>query len=74
MAYARAFKACSDEQDPFYGRVVVQRHPKAVIVQNPPPMPMTAAELDRVYGLPYTRRPHPSYKEEIPGLKTVLFP
>ena len=73
MAYARAFKMYSDEQDPFYGKTVVQRHPKTIIVQNPPPMPMATAELDHVYGLPYTRRPHPSYKEEIPALKTVLF-
>ncbi len=73
MAYARAFKTYSDEQDPFYGKVVVQRHPKTIIVQNPPPRPMTTAELDHIYGLPYTRRPHPSYREEIPALKTVLF-
>jgi uncharacterized radical SAM protein YgiQ len=73
MAYARAFKMYSDEQDPFHGRIVIQRHPKTIIVQNPPPKPMATAELDHVYGLPYTRRPHPSYKEEIPALKTVLF-
>ncbi|HTX43964.1 MAG TPA: YgiQ family radical SAM protein, partial [Methanocella sp.] len=73
MAYARAFRMYSDEQDPFHGRTVIQRHPKTIIVQNPPPMPMATAELDHVYSLPYTRRPHPSYKEEIPALKTVLF-
>jgi uncharacterized radical SAM protein YgiQ len=73
MAYAKAFKAYSDEQDPFYGRAVVQRHPKTMIVQNPPTMPMTTEDLDHIYGLPYIRRPHPSYKEEIPALKTVLF-
>ncbi|WP_081476818.1 YgiQ family radical SAM protein [Methanocella conradii] len=73
MAYARAFKAYSDEQDPFHGRTVVQRHPKTIIVQYPPPMPMSTAELDHIYELPYTRRPHPSYKEEIPALKTVMF-
>jgi uncharacterized radical SAM protein YgiQ len=73
MAYARAFKMYSDEQDPFHGNVVVQRHPKTIIVQNPPQMPMTTAELDHVYGLPYTRRPHPSYKEDIPALRTVMF-
>jgi len=73
IAYARAFRMYSDEQDPFHGRTVVQRHPKTVIVQSPPPMPMTTEELDHVYGLPYARRPHPSYKEDIPGLKTVRF-
>jgi len=73
MAYARAFKLYSDEQDPYYGKVVVQRHPKTIIVQNPPPMPMTTEELDHVYGLPFTRLSHPSYKEEIPAIRTVLF-
>lgn len=73
LAYATAFRMYSDEQDPFYGKTVVQRHLKTIIVQNPPPMPMTQAELDHVYDLPYTRRPHPYYKEVIPALKTVTF-
>jgi uncharacterized radical SAM protein YgiQ len=73
MAYAMAFKAYSDEQDPFHGRTVVQRHPKTIIVQYPPPLPMSTEELDHIYELPYTRRPHPSYREEIPALKTVMF-
>lgn len=73
MAYAKAFKMFTDEQDPFHGKVLVQRHPKAIIIQNPPPKPMTTAELDHIYALPFTRRQHPSYKEEIPALKTVRF-
>ena len=36
---------------------------------NPPPMPLTTAEMDHVYGLPYARAPHPAYGErEDPGL------
>ncbi len=73
MAYARAFKMYSDEQDPFHGRPILQRHPKTMILQNPPSMPMTTMELDHVYDLPYTRQPHPSYKEPIPALRTVMF-
>lgn len=73
MAYARAFKMYSDEQDPSHGKPVVQRHPKTIIVQNPPSMPMTTEELDHVYELPYARNPHPSYKEPIPALRTVMF-
>ena len=73
MAYAKAFKMYSDEQDPFHGRPILQRHPKTMILQNPPSMPMTTAELDHVYDLPYTRQPHPSYKEPIPALRTVMF-
>jgi uncharacterized radical SAM protein YgiQ len=73
MAYARAFKMYSDEQDPFHGKPVVQRHPKTIIVQNPPSMPMTTEELDHVYGLPYARKSHPFYNEPIPALRTVMF-
>lgn len=72
-SYAKAFKLYSDEQDPFHGRTVVQPHPKTIIVQNPPAYPLTTAELDYIYGLPFTRNQHPSYKEEIPALKTVKF-
>ncbi|HMK47118.1 MAG TPA: YgiQ family radical SAM protein [Methanocella sp.] len=71
--YAQAFRQYSDEQDPFCGRVVVQRHPKSIIVQNPPSEPLTADEMDAVYDLPYTRSQHPSYTESIPGLRTVQF-
>ena len=31
---------------------------------NPPPIPLTTAEMDDVFGLPYARGPHPSYADE----------
>ena len=35
-------------------------------------LPLTEEEMDRVYGLPYTRRPHPSYGEQkIPAFEVV---
>ena len=38
----------------------------------PPALPLTQAEMDRVYGLPYTRQPHPSYgREKIPAYDVV---
>ena len=42
--------------------------PEAVVV-NPPALPLSQPEMDRVYGLPYTRKPHPCYGEaKHPGL------
>ena len=39
---------------------------------NPPAGPLTEAEMDRVYGLPFTRRPHPSYgRQRIPAYEVV---
>ncbi len=71
--YARAFAEHYREQDPIRGRSVAQPHPKTVIVQNPPAMPLTTEELDRVYELPYARAAHPSYTEPIPALEPVRF-
>jgi uncharacterized radical SAM protein YgiQ len=73
VAYARAFAIHTLEQDPFRGRRVAQDHGKTVIIENPPGLPLSAAELDRIYELPYTRRAHPSYREEIPALGPVRF-
>jgi uncharacterized radical SAM protein YgiQ len=72
-AYARAFALHAAEQDPVRGRAVAQAHGKTVIVQNPPALPLSTEELDQVYELPYTRRSHPSYREEIPALAPVRF-
>lgn len=72
-AYAKAFAMHYTEQDPLRGRPVAQPHPKTVVVQNPPAMPLSSDELDRVYELPYTRRAHPSYSEPIPALEPVRF-
>ena len=73
VTYARAFAAHYHEQDPLRGRRVAQPHPKTVIIQNPPAMPLTTTELDRVYELPYARAAHPSYTEPVPALEPVRF-
>ncbi|CCJ35455.1 hypothetical protein BN140_0532 [Methanoculleus bourgensis MS2] len=72
-AYARAFAQHYREQDPLRGRTVAQPHPKTVIIQNPPSMPLASDELDRVYELPYARAAHPSYTEPVPALEPVRF-
>jgi uncharacterized radical SAM protein YgiQ len=71
--YAIAFRLHYQEQDPVRGRPVAQQHPKTVVIQNRPAMPLSTAELDHVYELPYTRMAHPSYKEPIPALVPVKF-
>lgn len=40
---------------------LVQPHGDRLLVVHPPAPPLTPQELDRLYGLPFTRRPHPSY-------------
>jgi uncharacterized radical SAM protein YgiQ len=71
--YAEAFRLHYGEQDPFRGRRVAQPHPKTVVIQNSPSLPLTIEELDKIYELPYSRAAHPSYREEIPALEPVRF-
>lgn len=59
------------EQDPQRGRVVVQPTGARFVVQNPPAPSLDETALDRIYGLPYTRREHPAYVAGVPALETV---
>ena len=71
--YAEAFMAEAREQDAMRGRTLVQAHEKGYLVCNPPSAPLTRTELDAVYALPFTRKPHPMYKGPIPALAEVAF-
>ncbi len=73
--YALAFRDFYHEQDPIRGKAVVQPHGTRLVVQNPPPMPLTAAEMDRIYDLPYCRTWHPSYEPAggVPAIEEVRF-
>ncbi|HOS02370.1 MAG TPA: YgiQ family radical SAM protein [Candidatus Hydrogenedentes bacterium] len=39
----------------------------------PPAAPLTQEMLDRLYGLPFTRKPHPAYTERIPAVEMIQF-
>ncbi|MGM0378264.1 MAG: YgiQ family radical SAM protein [Bacillota bacterium] len=73
--YAKAFKLYMDNQDPIRGKVLVQKHLKRYIIQNPPQMVLNQDELDWIYGLPYQRNYHPKYEKYggIPALNEVKF-
>jgi uncharacterized radical SAM protein YgiQ len=57
--------------NPFNAAALVQFHDRQAVVANPPPLPLAADEMDRIYDLPYTRRPHPSYSEPIPAYEMI---
>ena len=73
--FAQAYHLQSREQDPFYGKPVVQRGQNKFIVQNPPVYPLTQEEMDAIYDLPYVREWHPSYdaKGGVAALEEVQF-
>ena len=63
VAYARASRVLHREANPGNARALVQRHGDRDLWLNPPPIPLSSAEMDAVYDLPYARVPHPSYGE-----------
>ena len=73
--YAKAFMVQYNEQDALNGRTIIQPHGAKYVVQNPPVLPMTSKELDKIYALPYERTYHPSYEAAggIPAINEVEF-
>ncbi|MBN2753012.1 MAG: YgiQ family radical SAM protein [Rhodospirillaceae bacterium] len=59
--YAHAARIAHLESNPLNGRALMQRQGDKAIWIAPPPEPLTTAELDGVFDLPYARAPHPSY-------------
>ncbi|WP_129596509.1 YgiQ family radical SAM protein [Anaerophilus nitritogenes] len=69
-AYAKAFKIQYEGQDSIRGEVLIQKHKDVYIVQNPPVLPLSQVELDRVYSLSYMRNYHPVY-EKMGGVPSI---
>jgi uncharacterized radical SAM protein YgiQ len=72
--YAQASRVLHQESNPGNARALVQRHGDKEVWLNPPPIPLTTAEMDFVFGLPYARAPHPSYGDaRIPAWEMIRF-
>jgi uncharacterized radical SAM protein YgiQ len=67
VLYAHANRVLHLETNPGNARALVQQHGVGTIAQDvwitPPPIPLTTAEMDLVFDLPYARSPHPSYAD-----------
>ncbi|MHC5072517.1 MAG: radical SAM protein, partial [Planctomycetota bacterium] len=66
-AFAVMTRILHQETNPLNGRRLTQRHGDRLLVVNPPALPLSEREMDRIYDLPYSRRPHHSYAEPIPA-------
>ena len=74
VLYAHASRILHTESNPGNARPLVQRHGNRELWINPPPLPLSTAEMDAVYELPYQRVPHPSYGEaRIPAYEMIRF-
>ncbi|CAG0907952.1 unnamed protein product, partial [Darwinula stevensoni] len=68
VLYAHASRVLHLETNPGNARALVQAHGQGHTARdvwiNPPPIPLSTAEMDWVFDLPYARSPHPSYADE----------
>ena len=73
--YANATRVEYAEHDPVRGRAIIQQHDRRYLIVNPPAMPLSTKELDRVAELPYTRQYHPMYEAlgGVPAIEEVKF-
>ncbi|OGB14421.1 MAG: YgiQ family radical SAM protein [Burkholderiales bacterium RIFCSPHIGHO2_12_FULL_67_38] len=68
VLYAHANRVLHLETNPGNARALVQAHGEGATARdvwiNPPPIPLTTAEMDYAFDLPYARSPHPAYADE----------
>jgi uncharacterized radical SAM protein YgiQ len=70
-AFVEATRLIHVNTNPFNAKTLVQFHDCQAVVVSPPAPPLTQDEMDHIYDLPYTRRPHPSYREPIPAYEMI---
>lgn len=72
MKQSANFRHVEEESNRFEGATLWQRHGDRFVKINPMYTPMTTEEIDRSFGLSYTRLPHPRYKgKRIPAYEMI---
>ena len=73
--FNEAIRIIHENQDPFQGKTVAQKHGNRFVIQYPPPLPLAPYELDAIYELPFMKAWHPAYDKNggIPGFETIRF-
>jgi uncharacterized radical SAM protein YgiQ len=75
-AYAEHFMLQKYNADPQSAKPLAEENDgNRLVIQNPPALPLSGEEMDRLYKLPFTRKAHPMYDAAggIPALKEVSF-
>ena len=70
-SFAVATRIIHRESNAFNARRLVQLHGDRRVVVNPADLPLSTPQLDALHDLPYTRTPHPRYRDAIPAWETI---
>ncbi|MCQ2419927.1 MAG: YgiQ family radical SAM protein [Clostridia bacterium] len=74
--YAKSFYLQYTNTDPFIAKRLIEPYGEhEFVVQNPPQKPLSQAEMDAVYDLPYAKTYHPSYEKlgGVPAIAEIKF-
>jgi uncharacterized radical SAM protein YgiQ len=70
--YAHTSRILHKETNPYNARPLIQAHGDRDVWLTSPPIPLETSELDQVFELPYTRRPHSVYGDaKIPAYEMI---
>ncbi|MGM9759765.1 MAG: YgiQ family radical SAM protein [Parabacteroides sp.] len=74
LKQAKNFRHIEEESNKQHASRILQQVGRQQVVVNPPFPPMTEAEIDASFDLPYTRLPHPKYKGKvIPAFEMIQY-
>jgi len=69
---AENFRHIEEQSNSLKAKRLIQKTGSQFVIVNPPCLPLSTEELDAVYDLPYTRLPHPRYKDKtIPAYEMI---
>lgn len=78
--FAKSYLIQEQNTDAVNSTTLVEKADARYLIQNPPALPLSTQEMDKVYELPFTRKWHPMYDREaangktgIPALSEVKF-
>jgi uncharacterized radical SAM protein YgiQ len=72
ILYAHASRVMHAETNPGNALPLMQQHHSRQLWINPPPIPLSTAEMDGIFALPYSRLPHTSYAQaKIPAFEMI---
>ena len=75
-AFGQSFMIQYENTDPFTGKRLVEPYGEhEFVIQNPPQPPLSQAEMDKIYDLPYARTYHPIYEKDggVPAISEIKF-
>ena len=73
--FRQMFHLFYENSNPLRGKGLFQKQDHRYLIQNPPPLPLSPKDLDKIYQLPFEYDVHPFHKKQgsVKALETIRF-